>query len=116
MSAPSGRPGADLLEHAAARAMPAGGALMSAPRSKRDDASVLSPSRLLVRRTDAGWKYALSSAIRVVRGADLGVLSAHDAADRQRPRLVGDHEHVAVERALDAVQRPEPFTGRAPGG
>ena len=28
----------------------------SAPRSKRDEASVFSPSRLLVRRTDAGLK------------------------------------------------------------
>ncbi len=40
---------------------------MSAPRSKRDDASVLRPSRLLVRRTDAGLKYALSNTtVRVV--------------------------------------------------
>ena len=52
-SAPSAR------SRAAARST---GALMSAPRSKRDDASVFRPSRLLVRRTDAGLKYALSNA------------------------------------------------------
>ena len=34
---------------------------MSAPRSNRVDASVLRPRRLLVRRTDAGLKYALSN-------------------------------------------------------
>jgi hypothetical protein len=39
---------------------------MSPPRSNLIDASVLRLSRLLVRRTDAGWKYALSSTIRVV--------------------------------------------------
>ena len=36
-------------------------ALMSAPRSNRADASVFRPSRLLVRRTDTGWKQALSN-------------------------------------------------------
>ena len=52
---------------AAMRAIAAGAASTSAPRSNRVDASVLSPSRLLVRRTDAGVKYALSSTItRVV--------------------------------------------------
>ena len=39
---------------------------MSAPRSKRDEASVFRPSRLLVRRTDAGLKYALSNATILV--------------------------------------------------
>ena len=39
---------------------------MSAPRSKRDEASVLRPRRLLVRRTDAGLKYALSNATVLV--------------------------------------------------
>ncbi len=38
------------------------------PRSKRIEASVLRPSRLLVRRTEAGRKQALSSAMRVVPG------------------------------------------------
>ena len=80
---------------------------MSPPRSKRIDASVFKPSRLLVRRTDGGWKYALSSAISVVAGADLGVAPAHDAADRGRALGVGDHEHVGVERALDAVERAQ---------
>ena len=39
---------------------------MSAPRSNRVEASVFRPSRLLVLLTDAGRKYALSSAIIVV--------------------------------------------------
>ena len=40
-------------------------------------------------------------------GADLGRRAAHDAADRLRPLGVGDHQHVGLERAVDAVQRPE---------
>src|SRR5215831_4654123 len=40
--------------------------LMSAPRSNLDDASVLRPSFLLVRRTEAGLKYALSKTIDLV--------------------------------------------------
>ena len=41
---------------------------MSPPRSNRVDASVFSPSRLLVLRTELGSKYALSSAIVLVAG------------------------------------------------
>jgi hypothetical protein len=37
------------------------GALTSAPRSNRADASVFNPSPLLVRRTEAGLKQALSN-------------------------------------------------------
>ena len=85
--------------------MPAGGALTSPPRSKRMDASVFSPSRLLVRRTDAGWKYALSRTIRVVPSWISESPSAHHAGDRRGPFGVGDDEHVRIERALDAVQR-----------
>ena len=72
---------------------------MSAPRSKRDDASVFRPSRLLVCRTDAGLKYALSNATVCVRGGDLRVRAAHHAGDRLRPVRVGDDEHVRVELA-----------------
>ena len=39
---------------------------MSAPRSKRNDASVDSASRLLVRRTETGSNQALSNAARAV--------------------------------------------------
>ena len=42
------------------------GALMSAPRSNLVDASVFSPNRLLVARTDAGSNHALSIAMCVV--------------------------------------------------
>ena len=78
---------------------------MSAPRSKRNDASVDSASRLLVRRTETGSNQALSNAARAVPGADLGIGAAHDPGHRLRPRAVGDDQHVAVELPLDAVQR-----------
>ena len=78
---------------------------MSAPRSKRDDASVFRPSRLLVRRTDAGLKYALSNAT---------VACAPDTSDAAPPMTpatacgaprVGDHQHVGLELPLHAVER-----------
>ena len=95
--------------------MPAGGALTSPPRSNRIEASVFNPSRLLVRRTDGGWKYALSSTIRVVPLVDLRVSSAHHAGHRRGTLGVGDDEHVLVERALDAVERLQRLAGgRAP--
>ena len=73
---------------------------MSAPRSKRAEASVFRPSRLLVRRTDAGLKYALSNAtVRVVR-RHFRRRAAHDAGDRLRRRRVGDDQHVRIERPL----------------
>ena len=46
--------------------MARGGAVISIPRSKRIDASVLCPSFLLVARIDPGLKYAASNAICVV--------------------------------------------------
>ena len=63
---PDARPAPICSISAIARSMATTCALMSAPRSKRVDASVLRPRRLLVRRTEAGLKYALSSAIVVV--------------------------------------------------
>ena len=61
------RPAPTWSMSAAIRCNATTGALMSAPRSNRDEASVFRPSRLLVRRTDDGLKYALSNAtIRVV--------------------------------------------------
>ena len=78
---------------------------MSAPRSKRIDASVFRPSRLLVRRTDAGSKYALSSAIARGRRPNLGVAPPITPAIAARALGVGDDQHVGVERAVDAVER-----------
>ena len=39
------------------------------------------------------------------RWPDLGVVTAHHAADGARALGVGDDEHVRLERALDAVER-----------
>ena len=64
--APDGRPAPVSSSSARTRSSARTGAPMSPPRSKRIDASVLRPSFLLVRRTDAGSKYALSIATRVV--------------------------------------------------
>ena len=61
--APSGCAAPIWWSRAAARAIAAGAALMSAPRSNLVDASVLSPRSLLVRRSDDGLKYALSRTI-----------------------------------------------------
>ena len=70
---------------------------------------------MLVRRTDAGRKYALSSAIVVVVPEISESCAAHHAADRLRAIRVRDDEHVRLERALDAVQRPQRLAGaRAP--
>ncbi len=47
--------------------------------------------------------------MRVV--ADLGLLPAHDPGERDGARLVGDHEVVRLQRALDAVERAEQLAG-----
>ena len=108
---PAGRPAPILWKSAAARAIPAGGAFTSPPRSNRDDASVLRPSRLLVLRMQAGWKYALSSAMRVVAPSISDSSPAHDATDRGRTLGVGDDEHVGAQRAIHAVERAETLAG-----
>ena len=76
------------------------GALMSAPRSNRDEASVFRPSRLLVRRTEAGLKYALSNATVRVAAETSDRRAAHHAGDRLRRVAVGDDQHVRFERAV----------------
>ena len=99
------RPAPIWSSSAAIRCSATTGALMSAPRSKRDEASVFRPSRLLVRRTDAGLKYALSNATILVAADTSASRAAHDAGDRLRAVAVGDHEHLGVELAFDAVER-----------
>ena len=81
---------------------------MSAPRSNRYDASVDSPRRLLVRRMAVGSNQALSSAIRGGVG-HFAVAAAHHAADRLRPRRVGDDEDVWHERTVLAIERRDAF-------
>src|SRR6266699_1396957 len=81
---------------ARARSSATTGALMSAPRSKRDDASVLSASRLLVRRTEAGLKYALSSTTLFVAG---------DEKCRARERVLQAGLRASHEQAACAQDR-----------
>ena len=84
----------------------AAAASMSAPRSKRDDASVFRPSRLLVRRTDAGSKYALSSTIVAWSRRYLG--RRRRPSRRRSPaaaRASAITSISGVERAVDAVER-----------
>ena len=88
---------------------------MSAPRSNRVEASVLRPRRLLVRRTDAGLKYALSKTTVFVVAEILRVRSAHHARDSLRPIAVGDDQHFGIERARDAVERRDRLAGVARG-
>src|SRR6187200_1957185 len=78
---------------------------MSAPRSNRVDASVFKPRRLLVRLTEAGLKYALSSAIVLVAS-----VTSEAAPPITRAIAVGDHEHVGVQLARDVVERRDRLT------
>ncbi len=41
------------------------------------------------------------------RGANFRVVAAHDAAHRAGAIAVGNHEHVGIERAVRAVERPD---------
>ena len=87
------------------------GAFTSTPRSNRADASVLRASRLLVRLTDEGLKYALSNATARVAP------ETSDAAQPMTPAIacvragVGNHQHVGVERPLHAVERRRDLAG-----
>ena len=90
-------PAPSCCSNSAARAMATAGAVMSAPRSKRIDASVRSPSLRLVARTDCGLNHAASNTMRVVARRDFGVAAAHHAANRLGPFGVGNHEHVVGE-------------------
>ena len=92
------------------------GALMSAPRSKRDDASVFRPSRLLVRRTDAGLKYALSKATRRRRRRDFGAappMTPATACARSRSAMTS---MSGSSVRVDAVERRDASRRRARGG
>ena len=89
---------------AIARCIAASAPLTSAPRSNRADASVFSPSRLLVLRTDAGLKYALSSTIVVVDAETSESGAAHHAGHRLRAIAVGDDQHL--RRPAFARRRP----------
>src|SRR4029079_13491516 len=100
---------------------------MSAPRSNRVEASVLRPRRLLVRRTDAGLKYALSKTTVLVvaeTSEDAPPITPPTARARcrrgraphhLRGRLcaiaIGDDQHLRVECPRDAVERRDRLAG-----
>ena len=88
-----------------ARSMPLTAALTSAPRSKRADASVLSPSFLLVRRTLFGSKNALSSTMVFVVSLTSDRPPPITPATACALSRVGDDQHLRIERAIDAVER-----------
>ncbi len=90
---------------------PSAAAAKSAPRSKRYDASVDRPSRLLVLRIDVGSNQALSSAIVVVAADTSLVAAAHDAGQRLRAIAVGDDEHLGRQRPLLPVERRQRLAG-----
>ena len=104
-----------LPEVAVRGASPARGASMSAPRSKRNEASVDSANRLLVRRTETGSNHALSKATRVVPAVTSESAPPMTPAHRLWPGAVGDDEHVDRQLPLDAVQGADAFSfPRAP--
>ena len=78
-------------------------------RRARSDATPRSagPSRRAVRRTESGWKLALSSSDARGLVGDLGVEPAHHAGERDAARAVADHEVAGHQRARDAVERGE---------
>ena len=84
----------------------------STPRSKRLDASEDSLWRRAVRAMETrvevrGLDDDVGGAgVGVVVG-DLGVGAAHDAREADRAAVVGDHQVLGVERALDAVEGGE---------
>ena len=41
-------------------------------------------------------------------------MAAHDATDGAGSFAVGNHEHVRLERAVDAVERPKPLARACP--
>ncbi len=109
---PGGPAGANLLEQRR-RARDAG-------RRRLDVAAALEPDRrfgleaeTLARAPDGGWMEAgaLQHHPRR-RPVDLRVAAPHHAGHRGRAPAVGNHEHVGIERAVDAVERAQDFAGR----
>ena len=94
-------------EAAPRAASPAPGRSMSAPRSKRNEASVDSASRLLVRRTETGSNQALSNATRTRYRP-----STSESAPPMTPATACGREPSAMTSMSpaslphDAVQRP----------
>ncbi len=83
----------------------------STPRSKRVRASLSMPSRRPVKAVRSGSNSATSSTTSVVPLVHAGALAAHDAAQADRARGVGDHRHVGVEPVGPAVERLERLAG-----
>ena len=84
---------------------------MSAPRSKRAEASVFSSRRRLVARTDEGRNHALSSATCVVVDVTSDAAPPITPAIAIGPLPIGDDEHRLVQLPLHAIERRQPFAG-----
>ena len=81
----------------------------STPRSLRLPASEVSLCRLPVRNMDTGVPVRrLDQHARRGRG-HLGGLAAHHAAEADDPGVVGDHQVLGRERAVDAVEGGQPL-------
>ena len=96
---------ADLFQQSPRSAgAPRQAALMSAPRSNLDDASVLSPRVLLVRRTEAGLEMRALERNERRRLGYLGKRPSHHPGDGLRSIAIGDHQHVGIEFPVDTVE------------
>ena len=96
---------------AQARASASAAAAKSAPRSKRYDASVDRPRRLLVRRIDVGLEPGALERDRRRRRRHFAVAAAHDAGQRLRASRSAITSMSGVERALLAVERRQRLAG-----
>lgn len=63
-----------------------------------------------------GSNQALSIRTAVVSGVQPVELSAHDAAEAERPAIVGDHAHGAVDGVFLAVECEEFLAGFSEAG
>jgi hypothetical protein len=91
------------------RAEATGGALKSAPRSKRWEASVCRPCRLLLRRTDSRIEPGCFHQNIFCFGGDHRIPATHHAGQREGLLFIGHHQVFRIEHTLDAIQRPELF-------
>ena len=103
-----------LRNQPAARSRATGAISMSAPRSKRCEASVCNPWAFRGTADRDGLKPGALEQYRTRGGEDLGIFAAHHARQRHRALRVGNHQVVGRERALHAVQGAKLFAGYAP--
>ena len=92
-----------------------GGALKSAPRSKRCEASVCRPWRRAAAADGRGIEPGGFDQDVFGLGGDHRVPAAHDAGQAEGLLFIGDDEVFGIEHAFDAIQGPQLFacTGAA---